>query len=121
VIVLGDFNDDPESASVRSWTGRQSLNGFSVHFQDAWPTVHPRLPGHTFIPANPLVRAGQLPSERGRRLDYILIRSGPYGPSLAVADSRLVLDEPVAGVWASDHYGVLADLRLPPHPPGTWA
>jgi endonuclease/exonuclease/phosphatase family metal-dependent hydrolase len=121
VIVLGDFNDDPESASVRFWTGRQSLDGFSVHYQDAWPAAHPRLPGHTFTPANPLVRAGQLPFERGRRIDYILIRSGPYGPSLAVAHSRLVLDQPVAGIWASDHCGVLADLTLPAHPPGTWA
>jgi len=35
-----------------------------------------------------------------------------------VADCRLVLDRPVEGVWASDHYGVLADLVLPDQPPG---
>jgi hypothetical protein len=29
-----------------------------------------------------------------------------------------VLDEPVNGVWASDHFGVVADLVLPEHPPG---
>jgi len=23
-------------------------------------------------------------------------------------------------VWASDHYGVVADLAVPRHPPGTW-
>jgi endonuclease/exonuclease/phosphatase family metal-dependent hydrolase len=85
VIVLGEFNDDPESASVRFWTGRQSLDGFSVRSQDAWPAAHPGLPGHTFTSANPLVGTGQLPCEQGRRIDYILIRSGPYGPSLAVA------------------------------------
>jgi hypothetical protein len=30
-----------------------------------------------------------------------------------VADCRRVLDQPVDGVWASDHYGVLADLTRP--------
>jgi len=121
VIVLGDFNDEPDSAAVRFWTGRQSLDGFSVHYQDCWPAVHPGLPGQTFTPTNPLVQAGQLPLERGRRIDYVLVRSGPHGPSLDVADARLVLDQPVGGVWASDHFGVLAELRLPPHPPGNWA
>jgi len=29
-----------------------------------------------------------------------------------------VLDRPVDGVWASDHYGVLADLALPDQPLG---
>jgi hypothetical protein len=26
----------------------------------------------------------------------------------------------VDGVWASDHFGVLAELRRPEHPPGSW-
>ncbi len=121
VIVLGDFNDDADSASVRFWTGKQSLDGFGVHYQDAWRAAHPRVPGETFVPHNPLVRTGELPLEAGRRIDYVLIRSGPYGPSLRVLDARLVLDEPVNGVWASDHFGVLADLTVPSHSPGTWA
>jgi len=29
-----------------------------------------------------------------------------------------VLDEPVNGVWTSDHFGVVADLVLPERPPG---
>jgi endonuclease/exonuclease/phosphatase family metal-dependent hydrolase len=62
-----------------------------------------------------------MPLERGRRTDHILTRSGPHGPLLDVADCRLVFDQPVDGVWASDHFGVLADLRRPEHAPGTWA
>jgi endonuclease/exonuclease/phosphatase family metal-dependent hydrolase len=121
VLVLGDFNDDSDSASVRFWTGRQSLEGYSVAYLDAWEATHPADAGPTFSPANPLVRAGQMPLELGRRIDYIMIRSGIHGPTLAVADCQRVLDEPVNGVWASDHFGVIADLEVPAHAPGTWS
>ncbi|MFC7404834.1 endonuclease/exonuclease/phosphatase family protein [Georgenia alba] len=121
VVLLGDLDAGPESASVRFLTGRQSLDGMSVRYEDAWEAVRPQEPGHTFTPRNPLVRAGQMPLESGRRIDHIMVRSGPHGPLLEVADCRLVLDRPVAGVWASDHLGVLAELRSPPHPPGIWS
>lgn len=120
VVLLGDFNDTPDSSSVRFWTGRQSLEGLSVTYQDAWEAKHPADAGHTFSPSNPLVRAGEMSLESGRRIDYIMIRSGIYGPTLHVADCRRVLDTPLAGAWASDHFGVMADLQVPTHPPGTW-
>jgi endonuclease/exonuclease/phosphatase family metal-dependent hydrolase len=121
VVLLGDFNAAPDAASIRFLTGKQSLDGTSVCYQDAWTAAHPGQPGHTFTPGNPLVRAGQMPLERGRRIDYILIRSGPHGPLLDVADCRLIFTEPVCGIWPSDHFGVLADLRPPDHHPGQWA
>jgi endonuclease/exonuclease/phosphatase family metal-dependent hydrolase len=120
VIVLGDFNAAPDAASVRFLTGRQSLDGRSVRFEDAWEAVHGAEPGHTFTPRNALVRAGQMPLERGRRIDYVLVRGGPHGPLLDVADCRRVLTDAVDGVQPSDHYGLLADLRHPDHPPGEW-
>lgn len=121
VVVLGDLDAGPEAASIRFWTGKQSLDGTSVYYEDAWEAVRPGDAGHTFSPRNPLVRAGQMPLERGRRIDHVLVRGGAHGPLLDVADCRLVLDRPTAGVWASDHFGVLADLTLPEHPPGSWA
>ncbi len=51
VVVLGDFDAGPDAASIRFWTGRQSLNGTSVRYEDAWEAVHPGEPGHTFTPA----------------------------------------------------------------------
>ena len=120
VVLLGDLNATPDAASIRFLTGKQSLDGTSVRYEDAWAATHPDDPGHTFTPRNPLVRAGQMPLERGRRIDYVLIRSGPHGPLLDVADCRLIFTEPVDGVWASDHFGVLADLRPPSHRPGQW-
>ena len=121
VILLGDLNADPLSAGVRFLTGKQSLDGMSVCYADAWDAIHRGEAGHTFDPRNPIVRAGQMPGERGRRIDYILVRSGPHGPLLDIADCKLIFTQPISGVWVSDHYGLLADLRRPAHPPGTWA
>jgi endonuclease/exonuclease/phosphatase family metal-dependent hydrolase len=120
VVLLGDFDAGPDCASMRFWTGRQSLRGTSVRYEGAWEAVHPEEPGHTLSPSNALVRSGEVPLGRGRRIDHVLVRSGPHGPPLDVARCDLFLDRPVAGVWASDHFGVLADLVRPPHPPGIW-
>jgi endonuclease/exonuclease/phosphatase family metal-dependent hydrolase len=102
-VLLGDFNAAPDTASIRFLTDRQSLHGYSVRYEDAWQAIHREEPGHTYEPRNPLVRAGQMPLERGRRIDYILTHSGAHGPLLEVSDCRLIFDEPVNGVWASDH------------------
>lgn len=120
VLVLGDFDGAPDAASVRFWTGRQSLDGFSVRYEDAWAATRPDEPGHTFSPRNPLVPAGEMKLERGRRIDYVLVRSGDHGPLLEIAGSRIVFDEAVDGIWASDHFGLVAELARPAVPPGTW-
>jgi endonuclease/exonuclease/phosphatase family metal-dependent hydrolase len=104
VVLLGDFNSHPDAASIRFLTGRQSLDGTSVRYADAWEAMHPSEPGHTFSPRNPLVSAGQMPLERGRRIDHIMVRSGTHGALLDVADCRLIFDQPIDGVWASDHF-----------------
>jgi endonuclease/exonuclease/phosphatase family metal-dependent hydrolase len=41
VVLAGDFNADPEAASVRFWCGRQSLSGTSVCYRDSWEEAHP--------------------------------------------------------------------------------
>jgi endonuclease/exonuclease/phosphatase family metal-dependent hydrolase len=120
VVVLGDFDATPESASVRFWTGRQSLDGFSVRYEDAWAAVHPDEPGHTFTPRNPLVTAGEMKLERGRRIDYVLVRSGVHGPPFDVADCRIAFDRPEGDLWPSDHFGLIAELTRPPAAPGDW-
>jgi endonuclease/exonuclease/phosphatase family metal-dependent hydrolase len=113
VIFAGDFTADPDSASVRFLTGRQSLDGMSVCYRDAWESAHPGEIGHTFTSRNPLM------AERNRdwpfqRLDYVLVRYGDHrAPDLDVDDCRLIFDEPVNGVWASDHFGIVADLAVP--------
>jgi endonuclease/exonuclease/phosphatase family metal-dependent hydrolase len=119
VVLLGDFDARPDSAGMRFWTGRQSLDGMSVCYHDAWETVHGDDPGHTFTPENPLVQVGGFHLVRGRRIDYVLVRGRPLGPTLQVLSCERALVEPVDGVQASDHYGVVADLVVPERPPGS--
>jgi endonuclease/exonuclease/phosphatase family metal-dependent hydrolase len=119
-IVLGDFDDTPDSASLRFWTGRQSLHGMSVAYRDAWAAVHPDDPGLTFDPRDPLVRAGEMSLDLGRRIDYVLVRCGIHGPGLDITECTRVFDQPIDGIWASDHFGVWARLAVPDHPPGRW-
>jgi endonuclease/exonuclease/phosphatase family metal-dependent hydrolase len=112
VVLAGDFTANPKAASVRFLTGRQSLEGESVCYRDAWEATHPGEPGETFTPRNHLLTDHDWPF---RRLDYVLVRCGEHGgPTLAIAACELLFDEPVDGVWASDHFGVVADLTLPP-------
>jgi endonuclease/exonuclease/phosphatase family metal-dependent hydrolase len=118
-VVLGDFDATPDSASMQFWRGRRSLDGTSVCYQSAWEVIHPDDPGRTFDLENPLVRDGEVATAVSRTIDHVLVRAGLHGPTLDVADCRRVLDHPLDGVWASDHYGVLADLvphvrALPP-------
>lgn len=112
VVLVGDLDARPESASVRFWAGLQALDGFSVRYEDAWASVHPEEAGHTFTPENPLVRGGEMPLERGRRIDYVFVRCGDHGPSLRVTRCERVFAEPTDGVWASDHFGVVADFDV---------
>jgi hypothetical protein len=39
-----------------------------------------------------------------------MVRSGVKGPTLDTAACSLAFDQPAGGVWASDHFGVVADL-----------
>jgi endonuclease/exonuclease/phosphatase family metal-dependent hydrolase len=111
VVVAGDLDADPRAASIRFWTGRQSLDGTSVCYRDAWESVHGNEAGVTFTSANPLMADWDWPFGR---IDYILVRCGEHGgPTLAIDDCRRIFDEPIDGAWASDHFGVMADLVLP--------
>jgi endonuclease/exonuclease/phosphatase family metal-dependent hydrolase len=115
VVLAGDLGADPAAASVRFWTGRQSLDGSSVCYRDCWEKVHPGRRGLTYTSKNPLVDDDDRPFGR---TDYVLARrGGSGGASLAVRDCRLVFDRPRGGVQAGDHYGVLADLEPAGGPP----
>jgi endonuclease/exonuclease/phosphatase family metal-dependent hydrolase len=119
VVVLGDFDATPDAASMQFWRGRQSLAGTSVCYQDCWEYAHPYDPdpGYTFDLVNPLARAGEVATAVSRRIDYILVRAGLHGPTLLTQSCCRVFDEAVEGVWASDHFGVLAELGAAADPP----
>ena len=120
VILLGDFDAPPDSAGVRFLTGRQSLSGISVCYHDVWEAIHPGDPGHTFTPQNPLVAAGDMFSAAGRRIDYVMVRGASFGPTLHARSAERFGVAGVDGVQASDHYGVVTELEVPPRHSGTW-
>jgi endonuclease/exonuclease/phosphatase family metal-dependent hydrolase len=120
VVLAGDFDATPDSGSVRFWRGLQSLGGMSVCYRDAWESTHGAAPGHTFTARNPLVTAENYDwaLELGRRIDYVMVRCVEHGPTLDVSSCERIFEEPVDGVWGSDHFGVVADLAImAPDPP----
>lgn len=107
-VVAGDFNADPGSDEIRMLTGRAAVGAAGVVFYDAWETAGDGTPGHTWSNANPWARPVLWPD---RRIDHVFSawpRAGGAGHPVRCA---LLGVEPVNGVVASDHYGVLADLR----------
>jgi len=112
VILAGDLDAAPDAASIRFLSGKQSLDGMSICYRDAWEYIHPNEEGHTFTPKeNPLVSDRDWPF---RRIDYIFVRCATHdGPTLQIADCALMFHEPINGVYASDHFGVVANLVVP--------
>jgi endonuclease/exonuclease/phosphatase family metal-dependent hydrolase len=114
VVLVGDLDAEPDAASVRFLTGKQALGGTSVCYRNAWDRAHPGEPGHTFTARNPLVTETNW-DWPFQRIDHILVRCGEHGgPTLAIAACELAFDEPIEGVWASDHFALVADLAPPP-------
>jgi endonuclease/exonuclease/phosphatase family metal-dependent hydrolase len=110
-VITGDFNAFPDSDEVRQFGGYKTAPAVPGQvFLDAWEYADPTQPSATWNAVNPFVAAGFEPSVR---VDYI--HTGPPGPDGlgSVSSVRRVGDEPVDGVWPSDHAAVLADLRGP--------
>ena len=79
-------------------------------FFDAWRAGGDG-PGTTWDNRNGFAAAD---SEPDRRIDYVLV-GYPRDVGVGhVTAATLVGDEPVGGVWPSDHFGVCADVRLEP-------
>jgi endonuclease/exonuclease/phosphatase family metal-dependent hydrolase len=116
-IVAGDFNATPEAASIRYLRGLQSLHGRSVHYHDAWDIAGDG-PGFTWTTENPntqkVVDAVVRQPHRHQRIDYVFIGSWHEHPKAycQVRSAAVAFDRPIDGVWASDHYGVLADVDI---------
>ncbi len=112
VVLAGDLDAEPDAASMRFLSGKQSLDGLSVCYRNAWECIHPNEPGHTFSRDNHLMASatGDWPFQR---IDHIFVRCGQHGwPTLHIVDCELAFDRPVDDAWASDHFALVADLGL---------
>jgi endonuclease/exonuclease/phosphatase family metal-dependent hydrolase len=107
-ILCGDFNAEPTSEEIRMLTGLTTCPVEGQFFHDAWIVAGDGGPGYTWDNANPYAVAEFEPN---RRIDYILVGAPKDGGAGHVVDCRVVGNEPLGGVWPSDHHAVLAELR----------
>jgi endonuclease/exonuclease/phosphatase family metal-dependent hydrolase len=106
-IVCGDFNAAPDSDEIRMLTGRTPAPG-GVAFYDAWEVAGDGGPGTTFARANPLAAISLFPD---RRFDYIFSAWPRGGGRGHPVNAEVFGQDPGFAGPASDHYGVVADLR----------
>ena len=107
-VVCGDFNAEPDSDEIRMLTGRAAVPVPGLVFRDAWTAPGATGPGHTWSDRNPHARVER---ELERRIDYVFTGWRRDDGAGAPMRCRVVGDEPVEGVWPSDHFGVLAELQ----------
>lgn len=102
-LVLGDFNMAPHTVPIAFL--RETEN-----WVDTFADANPGEPGLTWDYKNPFAA---LEKEKmvERRIDYIFIRE-KKGAFSKILSSRVVYNEPsAAGVYPSDHFGVLTEFR----------
>lgn len=131
-VLLGDLNAGPDSDELRMLTGEGAGPVPGVVFRDTWvwaantsgerrftdPGAAPRRagasatmntdPGATWSNDNPFAASSL---DLDRRIDHILVaapKARGCGQPLA---TWIVGNEPIDGMYGSDHFGVVTDLR----------
>jgi endonuclease/exonuclease/phosphatase family metal-dependent hydrolase len=108
-VVTGDLNAEPDADEVRLLGGHKTAPVVpGLVLVDAWSYADPPASGWTWDRRNPYVAATGEPSAR---IDYILVGLPTASGAGQVRSVRLIGDQPVHGVWPSDHAGVLAELQ----------
>lgn len=107
-IVCGDFNAEPTSEEIRMMTGRSAVPIEGLVFRDAWHDGGDGGAGHTWDNANSFTQPNLQPD---RRIDYIFVGQAGARGAGEVVGCRLAGNEVVDGVWPSDHFAVMAELR----------
>lgn len=107
-VLCGDFNARPDSAEMRFVSGLQSLEGRSFYMIDAWRHGGDGGEGVTMSHRNAYQEFGPAFDQR---IDYVFV--GPVLPGAPgqVESCRVVCNDDRDGVFASDHFGVYAELR----------
>jgi endonuclease/exonuclease/phosphatase family metal-dependent hydrolase len=107
-VLCGDFNAAPDSDEIRMLTGKAAVPAPPLVFRDVWELVPGEGPGLTWSNDNPYAA---LEAETPARIDYVFVswpEPGGRGHATSIA---LLGDEPVGGIFPSDHFGLVAELR----------
>jgi endonuclease/exonuclease/phosphatase family metal-dependent hydrolase len=106
-VLVGDFNAEPDSDEIRYLRGLTGLGGRYVYFADAFHVAGDGSAGITFSKKNPYAEPMREPE---RRIDYVFVRGPDDVQRGEPANARVCFDEPYAGVFPSDHFGVIATI-----------
>lgn len=102
-LLVGDLNAVPQSPEIR-WLIHEG------HLHDVFTEKHQDAAGFTWDNRNPYVAGAEHPLP-DRRIDYLLARHrGPVLKNLISASVVFTQPNP-GGIWASDHFGVLAEFK----------
>lgn len=101
VFLTADLNAPPQAPEIRQLTDVMV---------DAWGAARGATdPGHTLSAGNPL--APPAAWQIDHRIDYVLARPGrPEDP--VTVEQAFLAGDPVGGLHPSDHYAVVADVRV---------
>ena len=106
-VLGGDLNAEPDTDEIRMLTGDAAVPVPGIWFRDAW--VHGGDgPGYTWSNTNPWAATSL---DVDRRIDYVLVGHPKLGGVGDVVHAELLGDTPVDGVYGSDHFGLVTDLR----------
>ncbi len=109
-VLVGDLNAQPDADEIRFLGGLTSLGSARcVYFQDAWALAGDGSPGHTYARSNPFAAPLREPD---RRIDYVFVRGRDERFRGEPLEARRCFDSAVDGTFPSDHYGVIATLRI---------
>ncbi len=107
-VLCGDLNAEPNSDEIRMITGLAAAPVPGVVFRDAWVGAGPDGPGYTCANDNPYVAAML---GRDMRIDYVMVGQPKLGGVGHVLQARVAGNVAVDGIYPSDHYAVVAELR----------
>jgi endonuclease/exonuclease/phosphatase family metal-dependent hydrolase len=107
-VLVGDLNAVPQSDELRMLTGRAAVPVPGVWFRDAWEAAGNADPGRTVSNDNPFIAPNL---DLDRRIDYVLVGAPKAAGCGHVLGAEVIGDDPIDGMWGSDHYGVAVDLR----------
>lgn len=111
-ILAGDFNAEPDADEMRFLRGLATIDERSVYLADCH-AVAGEGPGITFSKRNAYAAESREPE---RRIDYVFVRGPDRRGRGQPLSAQVCLDQPVNGVFASDHFGVLATIRVDEDP-----
>lgn len=114
-LLCGDFNAEPDSDEIRFLTSLTPLDDRTTFYQDAWRMAGDG-PGYTQDwRANPIAASMNV---NRKRIDYVFV-GDPFlrvDGAGRIERAELAFHEPLTGIVASDHVGLVVDVRWPQRP-----